>query len=99
MWHSDFGRCSQTINSVALSRHSYYHAFKWKGKKNPGVYTVDYIEEIQTLYEKYDIIILQETWLSDADIHFLTAVDTRFYCKGTKKPMFVDDHRQSNKNQ
>ena len=29
--------------------------------------------------QKCDIVILQETWLSDADIPCLATIDTRFY--------------------
>ena len=40
------------------------------------------VEETQTLCEKCDSVILQDTWLRDADIPFLATIASRFYCKG-----------------
>ena len=40
------------------------------------------VENIETLCEKCDIVILPETWFDDADILFLTTIDIRFYFKG-----------------
>jgi exonuclease III len=40
------------------------------------------VEEIRNLCDKSDIVILQETWLNEADITFLTTIHSSFYCTG-----------------
>jgi exonuclease III len=40
------------------------------------------VDEIRILCNTSDIVVLQETWLSDADLPFLTTIDSNFYCKG-----------------
>ena len=38
--------------------------------------------EINALCDNSDIVLLQETWLSDFDVQFLTSINNDFYAKG-----------------
>ena len=40
------------------------------------------VDEVRKLCDTSDIVILQEMWLSDADIPFLTTIDNNFYSTG-----------------
>ena len=40
------------------------------------------VSEIQDLCNKYDVILLQETWLLDFELPFLSTIHTNFYGKG-----------------